>query len=546
MFIRKFATCVIVVFVLAVPALSTLTCQTVESQAKGFWTGGFWLNGNWVAVLLRLNTVTTEPRSTADVIFPAYGSQNAINVAIGNFTQTSAGFHFEIPVPGQNIVVFDGQQKEETITGNYVYGESRGTFGLTHWASPLPDSLPKFCGAYRVGADRVISVFRGWSYGRTLNYVDYKTGEVGLLWPSSETEFFAGNGLGVSFPVTLRVSFRLDNAGNVTSLTWQKKDEPAVAAEKISFKEERLTFKNGDVTLAGTLILPAGQGRYPVVIVTPGDYGTNRDQLRMWAHNFASQGIGALIFDARGGGESTGQVNSSSFPELANDLLAAVQILKARADISPKQIGLFGFSNSCFFTSLAASRSEDIAFLIMQSFVGVTGVEQETFRAETQLRVDGFSESDIKKGSEFMRWKYEVARTGQGWNELQSTIEKARGEAWLGYTAPPNNLERLQQVYRSVMTYDPVPALEKLHIPVLAMWGSKDTFLPVPRTVAAFKRAMAKAKNKDYVVKIYPNASHSLLETPTGSPSTGGKETNFSPGLWKMETDWVFKRFARM
>ena len=92
MFIRKFATCVIVVFVLAVPALSTLTCQTVESQAKGFWTGGFWLNGNWVAVLLRLNTVTTEPRSTADVIFPAYGSQNAINVAIGNFTQTSAAF----------------------------------------------------------------------------------------------------------------------------------------------------------------------------------------------------------------------------------------------------------------------------------------------------------------------------------------------------------------------------------------------------------------------------------------------------------------------
>jgi pimeloyl-ACP methyl ester carboxylesterase len=96
------------------------------------------------------------------------------------------------------------------------------------------------------------------------------------------------------------------------------------------------------------------------------------------------------------------------------------------------------------------------------------------------------------------------------------------------------------------MTYDPVPTLEKLHIPVLAMWGSKDTFLPVPRTVAAFKRAMAKAGNKDYVIKIYPNASHSLLETNTGSPSTGGKETNFVPGLWKMETDWVFKRVARM
>jgi dienelactone hydrolase len=443
------------------------------------------------------------------------------------------------------VIIFDGQRNADTITGNYVYGESKGTFGLTGWASPAPSDLSKYYGAFRVAPDRVISVFRGWSYGRTLNYVDYKTGEVGLLWPSSDGTFFAGKGLAISFPVTLHVSFNTDNAGNVTSLIWQKKGEPEIIAQKIKFKEERITFKNGDVTLAGTLILPATEGRHPVVIVTPGDYGTNRDQLRMWAHNFASQNVGALIFDARGGGESTGQVNSSSFSELANDVLAGVQVLKARADINPKQIGLFGFSNSCFIISLAASRSQDVAFLIMQSFVGVTGAEQETFRAETQLRVDGFPDQDIKKASDFMRLKYEVARTGKGWTELQSILETARGEAWLGYTAPPNNLERLQQTYQAIMTYDPIPALEKLHIPILAVWGSKDTFVPVPQTVERFKRAMAKAGNRNYIIKIYPNGSHSMLETKTGSPSTGGKETNFSPGLYKMETDWLLNKLIR-
>jgi dienelactone hydrolase len=527
---------------LLVSAGVCLRCPAAQNkQPVGNWTGGFWLNGSWVAVLVNFNAGTESQKSTANVIFPTWGSQPAINAAVGHLQQTSGGLSFEIPVPGEKVIVLDGQQQEDTITGNYLYGQSKGTFGLTRWANTVPSELPKYYGAYRVTPDRVISVFRGWSYGRTLNYVDYKTGEVGLLWPSSDGEFFAGNGLGVSFPVTLHVSFNRDSAGNVTSLVWQKKGEAKLAAQKIKFREERITFKNGDVTLVGTLILPAREGRYPVVIVTPGDYGTNKDQLRMWAYNYTSKDIAALVFDARGGGESTGQVNASSFSDLANDVLAAVQVLKARADLNPKQIGLFGFSNSCFFTSLAASRSQDVAFLILQSLVGVTGEEQETFRAETQLRVDGFADSDIKKAVEFMRLKFEVGRTGKDWPELQSIIGKASGEAWLGYTAPPNNLERLQQTYRAIMTYDPVPAFEKLHIPILAMWGGKDTFVPVARTVAAFKGAMVKAGNKNYVIKIYPNGSHSLLETQTGSPSTGGKETNWPPGRWELETDWLHK-----
>jgi len=92
-----------------------------------------------------------------------------------------------------------------------------------------------------------------------------------------------------------------------------------------------------------------------------------------------------------------------------------------------------------------------------------------------------------------------------------------------------------------VMTYDPAPALEKLKIPILAVWGGRDTFVPVPKTVAVFKRAMAKAGNRNYVIKVYPNGSHSLLETATGSPSTGGKERVFSPRLHTMVGDWLLR-----
>ena len=57
-----------------------------------------------------------------------------------------------------------------------------------------------------------------------------------------------------------------------------------------------------------------------------------------------------------------------------------------------------------------------------------------------------------------------------------------------------------------------------------------------------FKRAMAKAGNKTYVVRIYPNGSHSLLVSDTGSPSTGGKEGHFVTGFWKMQTDWLLQQ----
>ncbi|HEY5838403.1 MAG TPA: alpha/beta hydrolase [Pyrinomonadaceae bacterium] len=519
--------------------LSGMVTSAVAQPLPGsVWTGGFWLDEKWVAVNVRFSAQGQNSGGTADVISPYYGgSENAINVPLENMKQTGDSLHLEVPVQTRKVI-FDGHRKGNTISGNFVYGESKGMFGLTPWANVTLATLEKYYGAYRVAPNHVISIFRGWNYARTLNYVDYKTGQVGTLWPASENEFFSGEGLAVSFPVTTRVVFEMASNSKPTGLRWRTNNGFKLTARRIELKEERITFKNGDVSLGGTLILPATGQRHSVVIVTPGDYGTARDQLRMWAHNFASRGIAAFVFDARGGGESTGSANSSSFSDLANDVLAAVQSLKARAEINPKQIGLFGFSNSSFIVSLAASRSRDVSFLIMQSFVGVPGWKQESFRAETQLRVDRFPESTVKQGADFMRLKFAVARTGNGWNELQALMDKARGERWLAYTNPPNRLERLRQ-RQSVMTYDPVPALESLKIPVFAFWGDKDTFLPVQESVANFRRAMVKAGNKRYFIKVYPNASHSLLESESGSPSTGGAEQKFVAGLWKLKTDWV-------
>src|SRR5215472_10019071 len=89
----------------------------------------------------------------------------------------------------------------------------------------------------------------------------------------------------------------------------------------VIFKEEEVTFRNGDVTLAGTVIIPKGPGPHPAVVVT---HGAGPDGRQKPAYNsdgyfFAHHGVAALIYDKRGVGRSTGEYQTASLEDLADD-----------------------------------------------------------------------------------------------------------------------------------------------------------------------------------------------------------------------------------
>lgn len=521
-------------------------CYAQQQPLEGSWTGGFWLDGNWVVIDVRFNREKENLSATADVVFPSYSNSVAArNVNLAALKTDASKIEFEIPFNAERII-FRGQIQNRTISGKYEYGTARGDFGLTRIVALDQPMLEKYYGAYRVSPDRVISVFRSWSDPRAVWFIDYKSGQVGTLWAESEDNFFTGSGRGVSYPATLQVSFVKDSTGTIESLKWHSPTEPNLTAQKIPFREETLTFQNGNITLGGTLILPPKTGRHPVVIITPGDFGTNRNQLRWWAHNYASRGIAALIFDSRGAGASGGSSGFNKFEDLADDLIAGVKMLKTRTDINPKQIGLFGFSNSAWIVSLAASRSKDVSFLILQSFSGIPPHKQEIFRAETQLRVDKFPESTIKQGADFMRLKFEAARIGTGWEEIAKIMDRSRGEGWLAYTNPPRSLEVLQRYWQSTANYNPALALENVKIPVLAFWGENDTYVPTQESMLIFKQAMKKAGNKNYTIKLIPKGRHDLIEGESGSPRIGARLRKFPAGFWKMQTDWLLQQIKTL
>jgi dipeptidyl aminopeptidase/acylaminoacyl peptidase len=116
------------------------------------------------------------------------------------------------------------------------------------------------------------------------------------------------------------------------------------SAENIQgVRDEPVTFRSADATLLGTLFLPAGGDRHPAVVLFHGSGPQPRNSFM--ARWFAEHGVSALTYDKRGVNASSGDFRTVAFTDLVADGLAAVTLLKARGDIDPKRIGVWGLSS---------------------------------------------------------------------------------------------------------------------------------------------------------------------------------------------------------
>jgi len=125
-------------------------------------------------------------------------------------------------------------------------------------------------------------------------------------------------------------------------------------------------FEAGGERIVGWLHLPDEEGPHPCVVMLHSTAGIR--QLRCYAERgdaFAAAGIAALQFDCRGFGASEGEprqlfdVNCQ-----AEDLRAALAFARARADLDPKRLALWGASASCAQALDAAARDAEIRAVV--------------------------------------------------------------------------------------------------------------------------------------------------------------------------------------
>ncbi len=95
--------------------------------------------------------------------------------------------------------------------------------------------------------------------------------------------------------------------------------------------------------------------------------------------------------------------------------------------------------------------------------------------------------------------------------------------------------------FRYFLDDDPVPALEAVRCPVLAVFGEKDLqVVPLDGNRTALEGALARSGNRALTVAVVPAANHLFQDATTGSPNEYNQlAKTFAPGFLDTVTAWI-------
>jgi pimeloyl-ACP methyl ester carboxylesterase len=322
-----------------------------------------------------------------------------------------------------------------------------------------------------------------------------------------------------------------------------------LAPREIPINREDVSFKNAEVTLAGTLVTPTTRGPHPAIVWIHGrGKGTRRD-FAGWARIFAERGVASLIYDKRGVGQSTGDHDASGMNDFADDGLAAVELLAARGEIDPKQIGLRGSSAGGWISSIVATRSKvPIAFVVTSVGPAESVMDQQIHVAKHLMLRSGvpFTDDEYAAAAAHMGLVTGFAYTGKGWETLQASVAKAKQARWARFVDLPESQDYEDIVWVRLNQYDPGPDLRRMKAPYLALFGGDDFVVPPTENVDKLKKYLAEAGNTDVTTVVIPKAGHGMslsgeVRRLEGKPLSGfywlwGKH---SAEAVQITVDWV-------
>jgi uncharacterized protein len=447
-----------------------------------------------------------------------------------------------------------------TLAGDVIEGEAevpgiKAHFRLMRIVKVAPETLARYVGAYRFRNGDYIVIDRFPNTQDTLWVSDVKSGQTRTIFPRSETEFTGGPALYVASPTRQTLTFRGDGV-HVVDLD-HKGRESGSFATRAPMREEEVTFKNGDVTLSGTLLLPAAppssKVKRPALVFVHGSSAQWREMYWGLGYLYAARGFAVLAYDKRGVGKSTGNWREATFQDLADDAVAGAKFLQARADIAANQIGFWGQSQGGWIAPLAASRFPEAAFAVALSGGGLTPADTELFDSEYELTKAGYSADEVKDELAWQRLKNEIIVSPSNiakWDEYARARAIAKDKKWFRHPGidvfgPEKPDHPFWAFMRSSYFYDPAPTLRASKAPLLAIFGELDTPEGVKANVNAIRQIMDQAGRRDYTVKVYPNGSHNLMEVPPDNPKEWVRLKRFPPGLFETMVDWTTTQVRR-
>jgi uncharacterized protein len=316
-----------------------------------------------------------------------------------------------------------------------------------------------------------------------------------------------------------------DARGQVVGVSLVANGSVTGEGTKVTLYDERdVIFSNGDVELSGAVLLPAGAGPHPAVVLVHGAEAASRESYRLLASHFARRGVAALIYDKRGIGESTGSFSGASFDDLAGDALAGHDLLRGLPSIDPQRVGMLGISQGAWVIALAGTQREDVAFLMPVSASGFSPAIQDRWlngNIIAHRRLSGAVNGASERAWRMMLSSRDLVDAG-----LLEPMPNVPG-FWF-HALDPN--------------LDAMALWESVRQPVLGVWGELDCQVPARDSMAAFRRAFDTSGHASYTLVLLAGADHSInLVAPCAQETSGWSvlRFDFAAGYFELLADWV-------
>ena len=248
-----------------------------------------------------------------------------------------------------------------------------------------------------------------------------------------------------------------------------------------------VTFESRGVEVRGALDLPPTDGPHPAIVWVHGS-GDERLDDRFQIYTEHVDPRFAVFFYERSPKPDAG------FEDLAQDVVGAVEAVRSHDEIDVDSVGLLALGVGGWTTPLAARSENGVSFAAVLSGPVVSVGEENLFEKLT--------------GS------LGCAPTGIPDAEVQRRVNAAR----------PSH-------------FDPRPALARVDVPVLWLYGGLDTQQPVAKDLGVLKALQA--EGKEFATVVFPKANHELLVSETGTCWEGRRGRGVTPGFGPALNGWL-------
>lgn len=327
-----------------------------------------------------------------------------------------------------------------------------------------------------------------------------------------------------------------------------------VKEEKHPWVDREVTFQNDTINLAGTLSLPDTTGEHPAVVFISGSGQQDRDEnvkgfkvFKTLATSFINSGIAVLRYDDRGTGDSdNGNFRQADSRDFAEDAAAAFKFLASHPHIKKGEIGMLGHSEGGIIASMVA-QNHNLDFIIMMAGTTLPGDKILQSQTRALLKANNLDSATIQSRVDFNTTIYEELKKDEPNREkiyklFYDFMQEQRPGTDSSTIASTVNMQVdaiNRPWFRFFLQYDPKPALEKLEIPVLAVFGGKDLQVTDTLNREPIDNLIDSGKD-NFTVKVFPEANHLFQDAQTGNISEYGRlPKKFVKGFEEYLIQWT-------